>query len=76
MKNSFSIYFTQLLVAIFNRHYQNELVSSIRYKLACASIEGSNQPAHLYCLIGVFDGRSVGSQESIVSSGGKIMTVI
>ena len=38
-------------------------------KLACAPIKDSDQPAHLYSLIIVFDGHSMGSQRSNVSSG-------
>ena len=37
---------------------------------ACASIEDSNQLSHNHSLIQVFDGRSMGSQGSNISSGG------
>ena len=47
-------------------------MSSIGYKLACALIEDSDQPAHTRRLIRVFDGRSMGSKGSNVSSGGKL----
>ena len=49
-----------------------EPVSSKRYKLACAPIEDSDQPAQMRRLIRVFDGRSMGSQGFSVSSGGKL----
>ena len=47
-------------------------MSSKRYKLACALIEDSDQPVHQHSLIRVFGGRSVGSQGSNNSSGGKL----
>ena len=47
-------------------------MSSIRYKLACAHIEDSDQTAHPRSLIRVIDGRSMGSLGSKVSSGGKL----
>ena len=53
----------------------NELVSSKRYKLACAPIKDSDQPALLRSLIRVFDGCSMGSQGSNVSSGRKLRLV-
>ena len=46
--------------------------SSKRYTLACVPIEDSDQPAHPRSLIRVFDGRSMGSKGSNVSSGGKL----
>ena len=47
------------------RHLSSfELVSSKRYRLACAHIEDSDQPAHLLTLIRVFNGQSIGSQGS------------
>ena len=49
-----------------------EPVFNIRHKLACTSIEDSDQPAHPRSLIRVFDERSMGSQGSNVSSGGKL----
>ena len=49
-----------------------EAVSSKRYKMVCASIKNSDQPAHPRSLIRVFDGRSTGSQGSNFSSGGNI----
>ena len=45
--------------------------SSKSDKLACAPIEDSDQPAHLRRLIRVYDGHSMCSQGSNVSSGGK-----
>ena len=42
------------------------------YMLACAPIEDSDQIALARKLIRVFYGRSTGSQESNVSSGGKL----
>ena len=47
-------------------------VSSKRYKLACAPIEDSDQPAHARSLIRVFDGRTIGRQVFNVSSSGKL----
>ena len=47
-------------------------VSSKSKKLAYASIEDSDQPAHQRRLIRVFDGRFKGNQRSNVSSGGKL----
>ena len=41
-----------------------------KYKLACMRIEDSDQAAHTRSLIRVFDRRSMGSPDSIVSSGG------
>ena len=41
------------------------------YKLAYAPIEDSDQPAHERRLIRGFDWRSMGSQGSDVSAGGK-----
>ena len=49
-----------------------EPVSSKIYKLACAPIEDSDQTAHLRSLIRVFNERSLGSQASNVSLGGKL----
>ena len=46
--------------------------SSKTYKLACAPIEDSDEPDHPRHLIKVFDERSMGSQESSVSSGGQL----
>ena len=40
--------------------------------MACAPIKDSDQTAHPCSLIRVFDGHSMGKQESNVSSGGKI----
>ena len=48
-----------------------EPVSSMRYTFAGAYIEDSDQPAHPRSLIRVFDRRSMSSQGSNVSSGGK-----
>ena len=45
-------------------------VASKRYMLGCAPIIESDQPAHLHCLIRVFNGHSIGSQASNVSSSG------
>ena len=53
-----------------------EPVFSRKYNLACAPIEDSDQTAHLRSLIRVFDGRSMGSQGSNSSSGGKKKTQI
>ena len=50
----------------------NEPVSSIWYNFPCAPIEDSDQSAHPRSLIRVFDGRSMGSQGSDVSSGGTL----
>ena len=52
-----------------------EPVTSKLCKLACASIEDSDQPAHPYSLIIVFDGHSMGSQWSNISSDGKIRLI-
>ena len=41
-----------------------------RYKLANVPIEDSDQPVHLLSLIRVFNGQSIGSQASNVSSSG------
>ena len=41
-----------------------EVVFSKGYKLACASIEASDQSAHLHSLIRVFDVHCMGSQGS------------
>ena len=49
-----------------------EPVTSKRYKLACALIKYSDQPAHPRSLIRVFDKPSMDSQVSNVSSGGKL----
>ena len=49
-----------------------ELVSSEWYKLACATIKDSDQIAHPYYLIRVFDGCSMDSQGSNISSVGKL----
>ena len=46
--------------------------SNKNYKLACAHIEASDQPARPRSLIRIFDGRSLGRQGSISSSGGKL----
>ena len=51
-----------------------EPVSSKRYKLACAHIENSEQPAHPCNLIRVFDGRSMGSKGAYFSLRWKIKT--
>ena len=45
------------------------LASNHRYRFACVPIEDSDQPAHPRSLIKVFDGRSMESQGSYVSSG-------
>ena len=50
----------------------NKPVSSKMYKMACAPIEDSDQPAHTRSLISVFNGRPMGSQMSNVPSGGKL----
>ena len=42
------------------------------YTLASAPIKDSHQTAHRHSLVRVFDGRSMGSQESYVSSGRKL----
>ena len=44
-------------------------VSTIMYKLACASVENSDLSAHLLSLIRVFNWRSICSQGSNISSG-------
>ena len=49
-----------------------EPVTSLRYKLARAPIEDSDQPAHPHRLIRVVDGHSIGCHESNLSSGGKL----
>ena len=49
----------------------NKPVSSPRYMLACVSIKDLDQPAHENSLIRIFDGHSMGSQGSNISSGGK-----
>ena len=49
-----------------------ESVSSKWYKLACATIKDSDQLAHPYNLIRVFDGCSIGSQGSNIYSVGKL----
>ena len=49
----------------------NDPMSIKRYKLTCAPIEDSDQPAHTHSLIRVFDERSSDSQWSNVSPGGK-----
>ena len=49
-----------------------EPVSSNRYNLACEPIENSSQTAHLRSLIRVFDGHSMGSQGSNISSCRKL----
>ena len=59
-----------VLVEIFsnltalNKMLINMPGSSKIYKLACASIEDSEQPVHPQSLIRVFDGCSMGSQVS------------
>ena len=53
-----------------------ELVSSQRYKLACAPIKSSEQPAHSRSLIRIYDGHSVVSQEPNVTSGEKPKALI
>ena len=50
----------------------NDPVSSKRYTLACEPIEDSDQPRYPRSLIRAFVGRSMGSQVSNVSSGGKL----
>ena len=45
-------------------------MSSKRYKLAYMPIEDSDQHAHLHILIRVYNGHSIGSQGSNVSSSG------
>ena len=50
----------------------SEPASSKRYKLACAPMEDSDQPAHPHSLIRVFNGRFMGSQRSNVASRGKL----
>ena len=42
------------------------------YKLVCESIKDSNQPARKRRMIRVFNERSMGSQGSNVSTGGKL----
>ena len=49
-----------------------EIEFSKNYKLACAHIKDSDQPAQWRRLIRVFNGRSIGSQGSNISSGGKL----
>ena len=44
----------------------------VRYNLTCAPIEDSDQLAHPRNLIRVFGWRTMGRQESNVSSGGKL----
>ena len=46
----------------------NEPVSNKRYKLACVPIKDSDQPAHPYSLIRVYNRHPMGSQRSNVSS--------
>ena len=43
-----------------------------RYKLGCAPNEYSDQPAHPRSLVRVFDGRTIASKGSNVSSDGKL----
>ena len=43
--------------------------------MECVPIEDSDQPAHPCSLIKVFDGLSMGSQGSKVSSGGKLRLI-
>ena len=57
---------------VMSQKHKIEPVSSKRYKLACAPIENSVQPAHRYSMVRVFDGQSLGSQGSSVSLGGKL----
>ena len=52
-----------------------ELVSSLRYKLACVPIEDSVLPAHPHSRIRVFNGHSMGSQGSKISSDGKLRLI-
>ena len=40
-----------------------------KYKLVCAPMKDSDQPAHPCSLIRVFDGSSMNSQGAVVSSG-------
>ena len=49
---------------------QYEPKTSIIYKIACASNEGSDQPAHPRSLLKVFAGYSADNQKSMASSGG------
>ena len=57
-------------------NFPNQRVSSMRKKLACVPIEDSEQPAHPHSLIRVFDGRSIASQESSISSGRKLSIIL
>ena len=50
--------------------------SSKRYLLAYAPIKDSDQTAWTRRLIRIFDGRSMGSKGSSVSSGGKTKTLL
>ena len=49
-----------------------EAESSERYKLTYAPTEDSDQPVHPRSLIRAFNGRSMGSRGSNVSSDGKV----
>ena len=57
---------------IYPLSFIKEPVSSEKYKLACAPIEDSDQPARPRSLIRFFDERSMGSQGSSLSSGEKL----
>ena len=54
------------------KSFTDEPVSCLRYKLACALIEDSDQPAHSCSLFRVVYGRFLGSHVSDVSSDGKL----
>ena len=54
---------------------QEALPSKLSYKLANAPIEDSDQPVHPHSLIRVFDGYSMASQKSNVSSGRKLRLI-
>ena len=59
-----SVMHEDIMLSETNETFTKEPVSSIRYNLACAPIEDSNLTAHPRSLIRVFDGRSMGRQES------------
>ena len=60
-----SLFYKELLVI-------NELVSRKRYKFACGPIKTSDHTVHMHSLVRVFDGHSMSSQGSNVSSSGKL----
>ena len=74
-EKQFSVYGSrgcQIRPIILWLKYTNEPVSSKRYKLACAHIEDSDQTAQMRSLIRAYDWRSMGSQGSNGSEGGKL----